>query len=52
MEKKQKMDMIKTSYISRLVEELNKLEVQHEDLVGIFPIKHSNGIEYMAIFYC
>lgn len=48
MEKK-KLDVIKASNLSSLIEELNKLEVQKDDLVGI---SRDENAQYVAIFYC
>lgn len=49
MEKKKKLDVIVASSLSSLIEELNKLEVQKEDLVGI---SRDENAQYGAIFYC
>ena len=48
MEKK-KLDVIVSSSLSSLIEELNKLEVQKDDLVGI---SRDEDAQYVAIFYC
>ena len=49
MEKKKKLDLIKASNLSSIIEELNKLEVQKDDLLGIS--RDENAL-YVAIFYC
>lgn len=49
---KKKLDIMKSPYLSKIVEELNKLGVQREDLVGIFPPRDGTEINYIAMFYC
>lgn len=49
MEKKKKLDAITASTLSSIIEELNKLEVQKDDLVGI---SRDENAQYVAIFYC
>jgi hypothetical protein len=48
MEKKKKLDVIKASNLSSLIEELNKLEVQKDDLIGF----SRDEDYYLAIIYC
>lgn len=45
-----KLDIIKSEFLNALVRTLNSLEVQKEDLVGIYPPIMGNN-EYQAIFY-
>lgn len=49
MEKK-KLDVLQTQTLAALIEELNRIGVQREDLVGIYDPNNFRG-EWKAIFY-
>ena len=48
MEKKKKLDAITSPTLSSIIEELNKLGIQKDDLVGI---SRDEDAHYAAIFY-
>lgn len=45
----EKVDAIITSNISKLITELNRMQVQKGDIINIFPYE---GNQYIAIFWC
>lgn len=45
-----KLDVLRSEYLDTLIRTLNSLEIQREDLVGIYPPMMNNH-EYQAIFY-